>query len=260
MFITPGTNIAALMAQNAHQRNLIALGGVMERLSTGLRINRGGDDPSGLIISERLRGLLAEIEAETEAAERADHVIATADGALGAMSELLVEAEGLLVANANTAGLSDVEREANQLALNSILGAVNRIAGSTSFNGQALFDGEMTLSVGGRSIIIEPIHAQDIDILADDLAAAQNSLHQLRDDVTTQRGQLGAFSAHTIRPYIDSRSVAFENISAANSIIRDADFALETANLWRSMTLVNATLMTMMAANSNGRDVLRLIG
>jgi flagellin len=254
------TNIPSLLGQQSLTRNLLALSQSMEQLATGFRINRGADDPAGLIASEALRAALAVIEAETRAAERAQYVIATADGAMGAMSDLLVEAESLVVANANSAGMSDAEREANQLALNSILSAVNRIAGSTTFNGDPLLDGTATINAAGDSITIQAISAPALDIVGGDLEEAQDTLHGLQSHIATQRAELGAFSSKTVGPFLITSSIAMQNIAAANSLIRDTDYAFETANLARLMVLSDSSRMAIMLASTQAQNVLSLIG
>jgi flagellin-like hook-associated protein FlgL len=254
------TNVPSQIAQRIFHRNSSALNSSLEKLATGQRINRASDDPAGLISSENLRAVLAALDAETSNLERADHVIATIDGALGEISSLLTDAEGLVVANANSAGLSDIEREANQIELNSIVSTVNRLASSTSFNGDNLLDGSATINAGGASITIENLSASSINIVDGDLEDAQQSLHELRDHVLTQRGELGAFAKNTIGAQLNSNSIALENVAAAESAIRDTDYAFEAANLARLSILTDASLRTLGLANSQRNNVLRLLG
>src|SRR5687767_9682481 len=135
---------SSLLAQRYQRLNPMKLAGSLQKLATGYRINRGADDPAGLIASEQLRGTLAALEAELRMLERTDHQAATADGALGEVSDMLVEARGLAVANANDAGLSDLEKQANQAQIDSILVSVDRVSRSTSFNGTKLLDGSFS--------------------------------------------------------------------------------------------------------------------
>ena len=127
----------------------------LQRVSTGQRINRAADDPSGLIASENLRAVLADLEAESDSLQRVDHVASTADAAIGEMSDLLTEARGLAVAAANTAGVSDEERQALQMELDSVISSIDRMAQSTSFNGDRLLDGTATLTANGVTGLVQ---------------------------------------------------------------------------------------------------------
>ena len=125
------TNVQSLIAQRVLGMNNKALSTSLERLSTGLRINRGKDDPAGLIASEVLRSEIKAIGAAIGNAERADQVVNIAEGGLGEISNLLTELQGLVTSSANSAGLSKEEKEANQLQIDSILQTIDRIRSAT---------------------------------------------------------------------------------------------------------------------------------
>ncbi len=135
------TNVQSLIAQRVLGINNASLGTTLERLSTGLRINRGADDPAGLIASENLRAEKTALAAAIGNSERAAQVVSIAEGGLTEVASLLNEVEGLITATANTAGLSDEEREANQLQIDSILQTIDRVAAATSFQGTRLLNG-----------------------------------------------------------------------------------------------------------------------
>jgi flagellin len=137
------TNISSLVAQSILGRSNSALEQALTRLSTGLRINTGKDDPAGLIASENLRSDITSIRKAISNTERADQVIATADSALGQVSSLLNDIRGLVTETANTGGLSEAQIAANQLQLDESLAALNRIAQTTSFQGRKLLDGSL---------------------------------------------------------------------------------------------------------------------
>ena len=137
------TNTSALVAQNRLESSNADLQKSLTRLSTGLRINSGGDDPAGLIASEALRTEVTSIGKSISNSRRASQIISTADSALGQVSSLLNDVRGLVVESANTGGLSDDEIAANQLQIDSSLEAINRIASSTSFQGKKLLDGSL---------------------------------------------------------------------------------------------------------------------
>jgi flagellin len=135
------TNVSSLIAQNVLGRNNKSLGVALERLSTGLRINRGKDDPAGLIASEALRSEKAGLNAAIGNAERSEQVVNIAEGGLQEVSNLLTELQGLITTSANSAGLSTEEKEANQLQIDSILQTIDRVSGATEFQGTKLLNG-----------------------------------------------------------------------------------------------------------------------
>ncbi|MBO6513606.1 MAG: flagellin [Phycisphaerales bacterium] len=135
------TNVSSLIAQNVLGRNNKNLGVALERLSTGLRINRGKDDPAGLIASETLRSEKAGLSAAIGNAERSEQVVNIAEGGLQEVSNLLTELQGLITTSANSAGLSVEEKEANQLQIDSILQTIDRVSGATEFQGTKLLNG-----------------------------------------------------------------------------------------------------------------------
>lgn len=145
------TNVQAMLSQRILGQNNKALNTSLERLSTGLKINSGKDDPAGLIASETLRSEKASISAAIGNAERADQVINIAEGGLQEVSSLLTELQSLVGQSANDAGLSGDEKEANQLQIDSILQTIDRIADSTSFQGTKLLNGTFDFNVSGVS-------------------------------------------------------------------------------------------------------------
>lgn len=150
------TNVSAL--QSIHQLNMNQgeLTTSLERLSTGLRINRGADDPAGLIASESLRSEMRGLEAAIGNSERAINVISTADAALSEVSKLLLEIKGLVTQTANDGALSDDEIQANQQQVDSLLQSIDRIANSTQFNGKKLLNGELAYTIDGQSATAMP--------------------------------------------------------------------------------------------------------
>jgi len=143
------TNVSSLIAQRVLRKNNNALNTSLERLSTGLKINRGADNPAGLIASENLRAEKAGISQAIDNAERASNIIGTAEGGLSEVSSLLTELQGLVSESANEGGLSAEETEANQLQVDSILSTINRIAQSTAFQGTKLLNGNYAYTTSG---------------------------------------------------------------------------------------------------------------
>ena len=143
------TNVQSLIAQRTLTQNQTNLGQSLERLSTGLRINRGKDDPAGLIASQRLDSETKSLNAAIGNANRADQVVNIAEGGLNEVSGLLTELQGLVTNSANTAGISDDEKKANQLQIDSILQTIDRVSGSTAFQGKRLLNGTLDYNTSG---------------------------------------------------------------------------------------------------------------
>ncbi|TWU55318.1 flagellin N-terminal helical domain-containing protein [Rubripirellula reticaptiva] len=137
------TNVSSLVAQNRLQSSNQDLNSALTRLSTGLRINKGSDDPAGLIASEALRSEITSIGKSVANTRRASQIISTADSALGQVSNLLNDIRGLVVEAASDGALASDEIAANQLQLDSSLEAINRIAQTTTFQGRKLLDGSL---------------------------------------------------------------------------------------------------------------------
>ena len=143
------TNVTSLIAQRVLGTNNKALNKSLERLSTGLKINSGGDNPAGLIASENLRAEKAGIAQAIDNANRAGNIIGTAEGGLSEVSSLLTELQSLVSQTANSGGLSNEEVAANQLQVDSILSTINRIAQSTAFQGKKLLNGNYAYTTSG---------------------------------------------------------------------------------------------------------------
>jgi flagellin-like hook-associated protein FlgL len=143
------SNIPSLIAQANLKRANADLDIRLERLSTGLRVNRGKDDPAGLIISERLRSEIQGAEQGIKNAERASSVIATTEAALAEVNDLLNGIQSLMVEAANTGANSLEEREANQLAIDSAIDSITRISNTASFGGLKLLNGSLDYVLSG---------------------------------------------------------------------------------------------------------------
>ena len=137
------TNVSSLTAQNTLGRNNADLQTALQRLSTGLRINTGKDDPAGLIASETLRRDITAVDRGITNRQRAGQLIATADSALGQVSSLLNDIRGLVTEAANSGVVSDEQLAANQLQIDSSLEAIDRIAQTTTFQGKKILDGSL---------------------------------------------------------------------------------------------------------------------
>src|SRR5262245_58813500 len=143
------TNVSSLIAQRVLTRNNNQLNTSLQRLSTGLKINSGADNPAGLIASENLRAEKAGITQAIDNAGRASNIVGTAEGGLSEVSNLLTQLQSLVSSTANSGGLSAEEKDANQLQVDSILNTINRISHATAFQGTKLLNGNYAYTTSG---------------------------------------------------------------------------------------------------------------
>lgn len=143
------TNVPAIVAQTNLRRAQADLQVSLERLATGLRINRGADDPAGLIVSENLRAEIAGAAQAIENSQRAINVVATSEGALNEVASLLIDIQELILEAANTGAVSDEEIRANQLQIDSAVESITRVANTTTFAGRALLNGGLDYILSG---------------------------------------------------------------------------------------------------------------
>lgn len=137
------SNIPSLQSQRHLAISQRALKLSLERLSSGLQINRGADNPAGLIVSERLRSEISAVNQAVHNTERAINVIATTEGALNEVSALLKDINALVIEAANSGAFSDEEIAANQLQIDASIESITRIANTTNFAGRKLLNGEL---------------------------------------------------------------------------------------------------------------------
>lgn len=159
------TNVTSMIAARVLNTQRIDMNDSLERLSTGLRINRGADDPSGLIASEVLRGEMTSLGAAIANGERAANVISTAEGALNEVSSLLTQLEELVSGAANEGGQGSDEIEAKQLQVDSILSTINRISNSTEFEGKKLLDGTLDYQLSNTGSNLSAISVRSAKLI-----------------------------------------------------------------------------------------------
>jgi flagellin len=153
------TNVASLVAQRGLAQSQQTLNNTLERLSTGLRINSGADDPAGLIASEALRSEIAGINQAVDNSQRASNVISTAEGALNEVASLLLNIKSLVVQAANSGALSPDEISANQLQVDSAIESITRISDTTTFAGLQLINGSLDyITSGVNTTDVQALH------------------------------------------------------------------------------------------------------
>lgn len=241
------TNVSSLIAQRVLGQNNFNLNQSLQRLSTGIRINRGKDDPAGLIASENLRAEIRATNTAISNSERADQVVNIAEGGLQEVSGLLVELQGLVTATANTAGLSAEEKQANQLQIDSILQTIDRIASSTSFQGTKLLNGNFDYQTNNIADAVSDVRVNGAKFEGESLDV---------DVIVTQsaqRGQLfmdfggGAIDLNTGSAFV------FEVTGALGS--RQLQFSSGATNDDIAAAINTFTEVTGVTASANGSGV-----
>ena len=278
-------NIPSLNAQRILGVNNNRLAQSVERISSGIRINRAADDAAGLAISEALR---SDIRASRQAVRNANDgisLINIAEGALNEQASILIRLREL-ASQASTGTVGSTERQTVQLEFNALRLEIDRIAATTEFNGQKLVDGSLASGVSsGDQIFIQVGIDSSIDsrinlnsdinlaaVTASSLAidtltltssegalSAMDAINTSIGTVTQGRGKVGAVQNRLVRT-IANLSVGVENLVSAESQIRDADIAEEVAMLTRNQILVQASTAMVGQANLIPQSVLQLLG
>ncbi|MFD1213651.1 flagellin [Arthrobacter sp. GCM10027362] len=280
------TNISANNAYRSLSNTQNALAKSMEKLSSGLRINRAADDAAGLAIAE---GLRSQVNGNTVAARNAQDgisVIQTAEGALTEVHSILQRMRDLSVQAGNDSNNTE-SRDAIKTELDGLASELNRIGANTSFNGINLMDGSTkSFQVGTNgntatdvSNIIEvdltdlatalagvvTLETTGADLTADitvdtqaNAALAIEAIDTAIKEISTSRAELGA-KQNRFESAINSLNISKENLSAAESRIRDTDMAAEMVNYTRSNILSQAGTAMLAQANQSGQGVLQLL-
>ena len=255
------TNVAAM---NAY-RNLSVTDGQMskslEKLSSGIRINRAADDAAGLAISEGLRSQIGGLKVAVRNAQDGVSVVQTAEGALTEVHSMLQRMNDLSVQYAN--GTQNTDSQAALGAeFDQLQAEITRITDNTKFNGVALFSGtDLTFQVGYDKADTITVTGADALKAVDTSAAVITDSSTVQTAITaisTQRASLGAFQ-NRFEHTINSVNVAIENLSASESRIRDTDMAQEMVSFTRSQILSQAGTAMLAQANQASQSVLRLL-
>ncbi|WP_017726245.1 flagellin N-terminal helical domain-containing protein [Halalkalibacterium ligniniphilum] len=265
-----------LKAMNAHRQlgiNQNQGAKAMEKLSSGLRINRAGDDAAGLSISEKMRAQVRGLNQASRNAQDGISLIQTAEGSLQETQAIVQRMRELAVQAANDTNVA-VDREAIKAEVDELIKEVDRIATTTTFNEKNLLDGALTVGVG--NLQIGPDQGTKIQISIQTMTAAKLSLTGFTfashgnaasaiakfdaaiKTISSVRSSLGANQnrlEHTIKN-LDNTS---ENVQAAESRIRDVDMAKEVMNFTRTNILNQAAQAMLAQANQAPQAVLQLL-
>ena len=267
-------------AMNTHRQmgvNQGAMQNSMEKLSSGMRINRAGDDAAGLAISEKMRAQINGLDQASRNAQDGISLIQTAEGALDETHSILQRMRELAVQSANDTNV-DEDRDELQKEVDQLAQEITRISENTEFNTQNLLDGDFdgTFHIGAnedQNITLEiadmgadalGVEGADADAGIDisDQGAANTAIDTINsaiETVSAERSNLGA-TQNRLEHTISNLDNASENLSAAESRIRDVDMAAEMMEMTRANILSQASQSMLAQANQQPQSVLQLLG
>ncbi|MFA7330584.1 MAG: flagellin [Candidatus Delongbacteria bacterium] len=273
-------NIPSLSVQRALANTTRELGVAVERLSSGLRINKAWDDPAGLAVSEKFRAQIASmVEAERNASQGIN-LLATAEGAMAILDDKLIRMRALSVEAANGT-LTSLDRSYLDVEFQQLKSEITRIASVTNYNGLNLLDG--TYSQGSASggirlqvgtfaaanvdtyqITINDMTASALGLASVDLtntASAQSAITLVDSAINTkdtERTRIGSY-VERLQYTIQNLQVQHENAVDSESTIRDADMAEETSAFVRAQILMQSGVAMLAQANQIPQFALSLI-
>ena len=277
-------NTASTNAQRILGINNQRLATSIERISSGIRINRGADDAAGLAISEGLRSDIRALRQATRNANDGMSLVNVAEGALNEQSGILIRLREL-ASQAATGTVGSTERASIQLEFSALRQELTRIANTTEFNGIGLIDGSLASSVASTShtliqigidntansrldlnntLALDAVTAEKLGLNVLSVSASAEALTALASietaiaSVTASRGKVGAIQ-NRLQRSVSSLSISTENLQAAESAIRDADIAHEIAELTRNQILVQTSTAMVGQSNLIPQSVLQLL-
>jgi flagellin len=272
MGLRVNNNIAAFNAYRNLNVTDGAMGKSLEKLSSGLRINRAADDAAGLAISEGLRSQIGGLKVAVRNAQDGVSVVQTAEGALTETHSILQRMRDLAVQAANDGALSDTDKTKADAEFQALALELDDIATKTTFNGTPLLDGTYTaknFQVGANSgetlaVSIGDMSAATLMTAVGDITTAANAdtaigaLDDAIGTVSTERASLGAVQ-NRLEHKINNLNATVENLTASESRIRDTDMALEMVSFTRSQILSQAGTAMLAQANQSSQGVLQLL-
>ncbi|MFU0831627.1 MAG: Flagellin [Oscillospiraceae bacterium] len=274
-------NIAALNANNRLKINDNAISKNLQKLASGYRINNAADDAAGLAVSEKMRRQINGLNQATDNAENGISLIQTAEGGMNEISSILQRMNTLAV-EASNGTYDDTDRENLQAEVDALITEIDRIANSTDFNGIKLLDGNtitntgVTFQIGSENVTDQQVKLtiasmtagalgddtnkiKDVDISTQDNAkTAINTIKGAIEDVDTARAKLGAMQ-NRLEHTVNNLTTMSENLTSAESTIRDVDMASEMVELTKNQILEQAATSMLAQANAQPQSVLSLL-
>ena len=276
-------NIEALTANRYLAQNDAMLSKSIEKLASGQKINSSTDGPASLVISESLRSQISSLKEAARNSEVAASVVQTAEGAMDEVSRLLVNIRQRAVAAANTGVNNELIVAASQSEIQNALNSIDRIAENTQFGSKTLLNGtnsELEFQIGadkGNTLkLVLPNITTDklgiggsedgdsslagVDVRTPSGAASAISIvDKAISEIASSRGELGALQRSALQSNLVSLRLDAENLSAAESIIRDADVAMELAEFTRLQIMNQFAVAQAAQANVLPRNLLHLV-
>lgn len=273
MSLSVNTNVSSLNAQLNLSKSTGRLNSSMEKLSTGMQINKAADNAAGLAISELQKKEISGLSGAITNIEKGVNVVQTADSALGEINNLLLKMRGLAVDSANAATNDTTSLAANQAEYTKLAASVDRIANTTKFGTKALLDGTFTaqqFQIGAFSgetttLTIAKSDSTTLSVNALDLTTAAGSTAALTSidaaigTVASARGDLGAFQSGTLEATKSNNQSQLINMQQAQSTLMDTDYQKEIANFTSEQIRqqVGSTVLGM--ANQSAQQILSLL-
>ncbi len=271
--LSVNTNIASLTAQSNLSWSTMKLQQSMERLSTGMKINRAADDSAGLVTSELLNKGISGLTGAIRNIDRGINVVQTADSALGEVGDLLLKIRGLAVDSANFATQDASSVAANQAEAARLLGSIDQISSTTKFGTKTLLDGTFTaqqFQIGAyagdsTTLTIAKSDSTTLGVNTVDLTtqsganSAITAIDLAISTVASARGDLGAFQSGTLEATKNNNSSQLLNLQQAYSSIVDTDYQKEIATFTSEQIRqqVGSTVLGM--ANQSSQSILSLL-
>jgi flagellin len=270
------TNVTSLGAQNNLAKTSQRLSANISRLSSGKRINRSSDDAAGLAISSKMNAHIRGLAQAKRNAYDGVSLLQTAEGAFSEMNGLLTRMRELAVQAATGGTLVTSDRSALDQEFQALESEIDRIVNVTQYNGQTLLNGAMSSGVDFQvgilnttndriSLTLSTSKSGDLGTGASSLTTASHAqlaitaLDTAIQNVATRRNTLGALQ-NRLEVTISNLGTIHENLSAANSRIRDVDVAAETAAMSQNQILMQAGVSVLGQANQIPSMVLSLLG
>ncbi len=284
-------NMSAIFAHRQHKWNSLAIDKDMEKLSSGLRINKAGDDASGLAVSEKMRSQIRGLRMAEKNAENGISFIQTTEGYLQESQDILQRLRELAV-QASNGIYSDEDRMQIQVEVSQLIDEVNRIASHAQFNSMNLLTGRfaaytganivtasMWLHIGANMDQRERVHigtmtAQGLGLMAPSGPAHSATFISLSSPdkanmaiglidsalmkISKQRADLGAYQ-NRLYYTVQGLAVGAENLQASESLIRDVDMAEQMVNFVKNQILIQSSTAMLAQANTKPQTVLQLL-
>jgi flagellin len=280
-------NISAMFAQRQLKQTNLSLNKNIEKLSSGLRINKAGDDASGLAVSEKMRSQIRGLNQASRNAENGISFIQTTEGYLQETQDILHRVRELAVQSSNGIYTSE-DRMQIQVEVSQLVDEVDRIASHAQFNGMNMLTGRFANDLGNNTVTAsmwlhiganmdqrEQVFIGTMTAMALDLRTNQNDIISISSPtvanrnigvvdaalkkVSKQRADLGAYQ-NRLEHAVRGIDIGAENLQAAESRIRDTDMASEMVNYMKNQILVQSGTAMLAQANMKTQSVLQLLG